>query len=130
MSTQDPDPDGENVQGTIDALQLFGLEGPDDLDAFARFIDAMRRDHQGRENAIPAHVLADEFSKGTTTIRDWKQVAVKELGLPIGSSQDGYFVIQSDDELERERESLLQEAATLTQTARQLDRAYYGRPRA
>lgn len=119
--------DRGSLEGTQAALDLFDLDGPDDLEAFAGFVDAMRRDHNGRDNAIPARVLADEFQKGTTTIRDWKQLAVKELGLPIASSQDGYFVIQTEQELERERDSLLSEAATLTQTARQLDQAYYGR---
>lgn len=119
--------DTPNIEATQAALELFQLDGPDDLDAFARFVDIMRRDHNGRDNAIPTRVLADELDKNTTTIRDWKQVAVKQLGLPIGSSQHGYFVIQTEDELEKECDSLYAEAATLVETGHDLERAYYGR---
>jgi len=111
---------------TRDALRLFDLPDISSLRKFARFVDILRWHHHGRDNAIPVSQIADQVGMSDTTLKDWKQVAIAELGLPIVSCQDGYFIAESEQELERARDSHLSAAATHAETARQLDRAFYG----
>lgn len=79
----------------------------------ARVHHALTRYAVGRENATSGKALADRVPIAATTVRD----IIAELrddpqGPPIGQCADGYYVIQSRDELDEWVASVKEEIAT------------------
>jgi len=121
------------TDGTQAALELFDLSGIDELDAFAAFVDEMRTYHVGADNAIQSGQLAEQFlgdADRTSTIRDWKQAALQQLGLPIAYAHGrGYYVVDTEDELEDALDRFYKEISQRKETAEALERAYLGTQR-
>lgn len=85
--------------------------------------------HKGRENAISSaelarQVLGDEDK--ASTVRNYIDDVIAAFRLPIGNCEDGYFVIQDDDEFRQ----LMEQYESRRQSARErmqaLSRAFYG----
>jgi hypothetical protein len=119
----------DSDNGTQAALELFDLDGVDDLEAFSAFVDEMRG-HRGRQNAIPSSGLSEQVfghPDGTSTIRDWKQVAVHQLGLPVAYSRgEGYYVIESREELETVKNYYYKRITSMKDTVRAYEEAING----
>lgn len=79
----------------------------------------------GRENATSGSALAEHVPLKPTTVRD----IIAELrddpqGPPIGQSSQGYYIIQSRDELDEWVESVKEEIATKRERLRANVRSY------
>lgn len=58
------------------------------------------QDHKGQRNAITQGKLAKKMDMDVSTLRSELRRLREERDIPIGNLRDGYFVIQSKDELE------------------------------
>lgn len=81
----------------------------------------------GKQNAISSKELADRTPIKATTVRDVIPEIIQEYRLPIGSSPDGYYRIDDDDEfvsVMHRYESQREQARSRMQW---LAQAYYGK---
>jgi hypothetical protein len=118
------------TNGTQAALDLFELDGVRDLELFSEFVDVMRRHHRGREKAIPSAYLSRLLfghPDGKSTIRDWKQVALHQLGLPIAYERGaGYYVVETEAELEDVLDYYYKRITSMKDSARAYEEAVTG----
>ena len=83
--------------------------------------------HRGRDNAISSRELAEHTPVSASTVRDFSVEVRRDYNIPVGSS-NGYFVIDSADELDRQVTRQKQQAETAMQTARDMAAAFNRNP--
>ena len=64
-----------------------------------RVLEKLLEDHTGRHNAVTQSKLAEALGLNPSTLRSELRRLREERNIPIGNLRDGYFVIQSKDEL-------------------------------
>lgn len=79
--------------------------------------------HRGRDNAVSSRDLAQHTPVSASTVRDLIVEVRQEMNVPIGSS-NGYFVITSADELQRQIDRQKQQAETSMQRAEDMAAAW------
>jgi len=57
-------------------------------------------DHKGRHNAVTQKQLADATNTNPSTLRSELRRLREERNIPIANLRDGYFVVNSNDELQ------------------------------
>lgn len=85
--------------------------------------------HRGPENAISSKELAERVlgdEDRDSTVRNYIDDVIEAFRLPVGNCEDGYFVIQSDDQFRRLMEQYESRRQSATERMRALSRAYYG----
>ena len=98
-----------------------------DHDRAKRIIeDVLTTEARGKDNAISSRDLADRTPVSASTVRDLIQELRQAHKLPIGSS-NGYFLIETDAEAERQIERQIEQARRSRQTAQNIAAAWNGR---
>lgn len=85
--------------------------------------------HKGPENAISsaelARVVLGDQDKAST-VRNYIDDVIRTFRLPVGNCDDGYFVIESDQQFRRLMEQYESRRQSATERMRALSRAFYG----
>lgn len=79
--------------------------------------------HRGRDAAVSSTDLAERVPVSASTVRDLIAEIRRDYNVPIGSA-NGYFVIDSAEELDRQITRQKRQAETSLQTARDIAAAY------
>lgn len=96
----------------------------------ARVRHVLERRAVGRENATPGSKLAERVPLKATTVRDIiAELRDDPAGPPIGNCVDGYFVINSSEELDAHVESVREEIETKRERLQANVRAFNRRVR-
>jgi biotin operon repressor len=59
---------------------------------------------EGRENALSGKDIAQSVPQSYSTVRDMLPELRSQYGIPVGACSDGYYIVTSPDELERQIE--------------------------
>jgi len=89
-------------------------------------LDALLQRARGYDNRISAKALAEHTTVSASTVRDIVRELQEEFNVPVASLGNGYFVIQTGDELDRVIESYQQEIATKRERMQSITAAYNG----
>lgn len=108
---------------TTDTHHYTDTDAPAHDRAKRTIAQTLANDAHGRENAISSAALAERTPVSASTVRDLVPQVMAEYGLPVGTS-NGYFVIQTDDEYDRQVERQLKQAETSRQRALLIGRTY------
>ena len=96
-----------------------------DHDAAKRAIaTALQNDARGRDSAISGASLAERTPVSASTTRDLIAEVRREYGLPVASCSDGYFVVETADELAEVVDRIDRTIATKRERKRELTAAY------
>lgn len=84
-----------------------------EIDADRRIVlNTLLQDARGYDNRISAKALAEETNINYSTVRDVIGELRAEFNVPVGNVGSGYFVIETNDELDRVVENLRGEIET------------------
>lgn len=75
-------------------------------------LNVLLTDARGYDNRVSAKDLAAQTTVSASTVRDIVRELQREFDVPVASLGNGYFIIQSGDELDRVVESYREEIAT------------------
>jgi hypothetical protein len=79
---------------------------------------------EGRENAIPGGDIAERIPQKATTLYDMIPELRSQYGVPVGSCSDGYFIVETPDELQTQIDRYDSQIETAQKRKRELVEAY------
>jgi hypothetical protein len=93
--------------------------------AAKRTLARLLENREGKQSAISSKALGDRVGLKSTTVRDMVAEIRVEYNIPVASCSQGYYTIQSDQELRQVMERIEETIATKKERQKELARAYY-----
>ena len=79
---------------------------------------------EGRDNALSGKEIAEKVPQSYSTVRDMLPELRAQYGVPVGACSDGYYIVTTPDELERQLERYDSQIETAMTRKRELTEAF------
>ena len=87
-------------------------------------LNTLLTEARGYDNRVSAKALAERTTVSASTVRDIVRELQREFDVPVASLGNGYFLIESPEELDRVVESYREEIATKRERMRRITAVY------